>query len=267
MRCLAEMLEPLTRVLHGDAARQTHANVLSGLANKVAQQLPLVHRTCKHGAEATWREVLRTRTFAVREPCTGDREKAAGIPRAVYFFLGCGPYPEGLLGFVIDAPSTLARPASYTPFDTGSIEAHAVPTEPALAAEWDGPSKDRFLADHVGTGSELAAFSGAYLAAHFLEPMTYIRSKQCSDPDFPAYHGLRSTTGDRRAWTIEVQAHEDVAFGAGGGTLLEIVAARRALVEDLPDDLVGLARVAVPENGILESIADGIAERITAGVA
>ena len=48
--------------------------------------------------------------------------------------------------------------------------------------------------------------------------------------------------------------------------LVEIVAARQSLVEELPDDLVGLARVAMPENEVLESIAEGIESRITAEV-
>jgi hypothetical protein len=174
--------------------------------------------------------------------------------------------PDGLVGFVLDAPSVLTRPASYTPFDSGAIEKYAVPAAPALAAAWDGPAKDRFLAEHAGMGRELVAFSGPYLASLFHEPLTYVRGGQRSNPDFPAYHGLQSTSGDRRAWTMEVQVHENVAFGAGGATLIEIVAARPALVEDMPDDLVGLTRVASPENEVLESIAEGIAARIAAEI-
>lgn len=64
-----------------------------------------------------------------------------------------------------------------------------------------------------------------------------------------------------------MQVHEDVAFGAGAATLIEIVTARPAQIEDLPDDLLAFARVASPENEVLESIAEGIAARITAEVA
>ena len=202
MRPLEQMLESLELALHGDDARRAHAVRSFASASEVAQRLPLVHRTDKPGAEITWLEVLRSRLFVAGEPCTGDREKAAGIPRSAYFFVGCGAYPDGLVGFVLDAGSVLTRPASYTPFDSGSIEKYAVPAEPTLAATWDGPAKDRFVADHAGIGHELVAFSGPYLASHFHEPLAYVRGGQRSDPDFPTYHGLRSTGGDRRAWTL-----------------------------------------------------------------
>lgn len=267
MRSLQEMLESLDSLLALDVARQQHAVSLSGRASEVARRLPLVHRTNKPGDDPTkWSEVLSRRKFIASAPCTGDREKAAGIPRAAYFLVGCGAYPDGLVGFVLDAPSVVTQPSSYTPFDSGSIEKYAVPRDPTLAAAWDGPAKDRFLAAHVGPGRELVSFSGPYLASHFHEPLSYVRGRQRSDPDFPAYHGLRSKVGDRRAWTLEVQVHEDVAFGAGGATLIEIVAARPAQVEDIPDDLVGITRVASPENEVLESIAEGIEARILAEV-
>ena len=112
----------------------------------------------------------------------------------------------------------------------------------------------------------MAQFVGPYLAAHFTDPLGYVRSPQHSEPDFHAYHGLQSGNRDRRAWTLEVQVHEDVSFASGAPLLTEIVAARQALIEDLPDDLVGLARVAVPENEVLESIAEGIVSRIVAEV-
>lgn len=269
MRSLEEMLGSLELILRGDEARQDHATRSVALASEVARRLPLVHRTNKPGEEREqikWQAILDSRTFAAREPCTGDREKAAGIPLAAYFFVGCGAYPEGLVGFVLETASVLTLPSSFTPFDSGSLTRFAVPAEAALAAAWDEPSKDRFLDDHVGPGRELVAFSGPYLAAHFREPLAYIRGGQRSDPHFPAYHGLRSTSGDRRAWTLEVQVHEDVVFRDGGATLVEIVAARHALTLDIPDDLLFLTRVASPENEVLESIAEGIAERITAEI-
>ena len=41
--------------------------------------------------------------------------RAPGVPRAAYFFVGCGAYPDGLVEFVLDAPAVLTRPSSYTP--------------------------------------------------------------------------------------------------------------------------------------------------------
>ncbi len=264
MRPLAQMLDSLVSPLLRDDARQEHAMLSFARASEVAGRLPLVHRTCKLGSESLWLEVLRTRRFVANEPCTGDREKAAGIPLAAYFFLGCGAYPDGLVGFVLDTPSVLALPASYTPFDSGSIEKYAVP---------DGRGSDL---GRSGAGSlPLRARGGRggcrgvrrALSRGALSRRPGLRALgQHSIPDFPAYHGLQSTSGDRRAWTIEVQVHEHVAFGAGGATLTEIVAARQALVEDLPDDPVALARVATVENEVLESIAEGIATRIAAAV-
>jgi len=254
-------------VLVDDDVRQENAWSTYKQADQVARLLPLVHRTCKDGDESKWHEVLATRRFEAREPCTGDREKAAGIPRAAYFFLGCGAYPDGLVGFVLDAAAVLRRPASYTPFDSGSIEKYAVPADPMKEAAWDGAAKDRFLADHVGVGVQVAAFAGTYLAAHFRDPLTYVRMGQRGRPEFDAYHGLQSTSGDRRAWTIEVQAHEDVPFPEGSDIVTEIVAARQTLVEELPDDLVAIARVARATDEVLESLAEGIATRIAARAA
>ena len=260
MRTLDEMFETLAGALGADELRQANVWATLDRANHVAERLPLVHRTYKRGAVAKWRELLSTRRFAAPEPCTA-REKAAGILRAVYFFLGCGAYPDGLVGFILDAPKLLARPASYTPFDSGSIEwGYAVPEDPARA--WDGPAKDRAFLDHTGHGHHAAAFAGPYLAAHFRDPMTYVRLGQRSTPEFPAYHGLKSVTGDRRAWTIEVRVHEDVPFPEGDPILTEIVAANALLIEELPDDLVDRARLATAEGEVLESIAASISAGI-----
>jgi hypothetical protein len=265
LRVVTEMLETLVSRIEGDELRQENVWRSHSRACEVGRRLPLVHRTCKPGAETLWHAVLNERKFAAREPCT-DREKAVGIPRAAYFFVGCGAYPDGLVGFVLDAPSVLARPASFTPFDSGSIEKYSAPADPAALAGWDGAAKDRFLAEHVGAGSDVPVFAGPYLSSHFRDAYDYVRRPQHATPDFAAYHGLSSGTGDRRAWTIEVQVHEDVTFGVGDPVLVEIVAARQSLVEELPDDLVGLARVAIPENEVLENIGEGIASRILSEV-
>jgi hypothetical protein len=267
MRPLIDMLEPLASAVVEDDARHANAWLSHGRAIRVATRLPLVHRTCKSDAVTGWRELLATRRFAASEPCSGEREKAAGIPRAAYFFLGCGAYPEGLVGFVMDAETVLTQPSSYTPFDSGSIEKYTVPVEPARAEAWDATAKMEFLAAHTGHGAEVMDFASSYLAAHFRDPLTYVRHGHKSVPDFSAYHGIASTSGDRRAWTIEVQVHTDVPFPEGGATIQEIVAARAALIEELPDDLVLVARVAAAENEVLESIAAGIVARVDAEAA
>ncbi len=191
----------------------------------------------------------------------GEREKAAGVTRAAYFFLGCGAYPDGPLAFVFDAEAVLARPASFTPFDSGSIERYSEPREPRLLARWDGAAKDRFFTQHLGWGHDLVSFSAAFIAAHFHEPFDYVTRGHRSEPDFPTYHGLVSHSSDRRVWTIEVQAHDDVPLTLRQPGVCDIVAARPSLLEELPDDLMARARVAKVENEVLESIAERILER------
>jgi len=262
------MLETLVlRALEDD---KRHENAWHSFvrASEVGRRLPLVHRTSKSGTDTKWFDILRTRSFVADTPCTGARELAAGIPRAAYFFLGAGAYPKGLVAFVLDPSSVLNQPSSYTPFDSGSVDnpAFLCPIDAASAAAWDVPARDRFLTTHVGAGVEVLGFAGPYLATHFVDPFSYVRAPQISSPDFAPYHGMYSPNGDRRAWTIEVQVHHDVMFGAGGATLTEIVVARKMLLEDLPDDLISLARVATPENDVLGSVATGIASSITAEV-
>jgi len=265
MRTLEDMLGSLASAIVKDEAQHENAWDALPRANEVAQRLPLVHRTCTSGAEADYHALLRVRRFVAGPPCT-ERERAAGIPNAVYFFLGSGAFPDRLVGFVLDTETVLRRPASYNPFDSGSLDKYAVPADPMREASWDAAARDRFLSEHLGRGQDVAAFAGPYLAAHFREPMTYVRLGQHAPPEFPAYHGLKSKTGDRRAWTIEVRAHEDVPFPPGSGVIKEIVAARETYVEDLPDDLVARARLATAPDRVLESIAERIEMALEAEV-
>jgi hypothetical protein len=265
---LTDMLDTLVRQAVDDEKRHENAWHSFARANEVGRRLPLVHRTCKSDTDAKWLDILRTRSFVADKPCTGARELAAGIPRATYFFLGVGAYPKGLVAFVLDSSSVLKRSASYTPFDSGSVDNPAFlrPMDMTNTTTWDDAAKDRFLAAYVGTGSDVLSFAGPYLAAHFVDPLSYVRAPQISSPDFAPYHGMSSPNDDRRAWTIEVQVHDDVTFGTGAATLNEIVVARKMLLEDLPDDLVDVARVATPENDVLGSVSEGIVSSITAEI-
>lgn len=260
-----------------DAARSASASRSLAKATEVGNRLPLVHRTAKpadfasisdtteSSPSSSWLDLLHSRSFTAKKPCT-SREEAAGIAKAAYFFLGCGAYPDGVVGFVLRAPGVLAGSASFTPFDSGSLEKHAIPRNPAALAAWNAAAKERFLTEHLGNGKDVQAFAGFFLASHFDDPMSYVHRAQQSRSDYDTYHGLESTNGDRRAWTIEVQAHDDVRFGPGGAALEEIVVARKELLEELPDDLLRFARVATAENEVLESIAEGIEARIRAEV-
>src|SRR5262245_44241903 len=115
MHSIAEMLVNLNAALADDNSRQAHAKGVAAAGASVANVLPLVHRTCKPGAEETLSTLFRERVIAAGRPCTGSREIAAGIPRAAYFFLGCGAYPEGLVAFVLSREVVLRAPSSFTP--------------------------------------------------------------------------------------------------------------------------------------------------------
>lgn len=64
-----------------------------------------------------------------------------------------------------------------------------------------------------------------------------------------------------------MQAHHDVAFGPSDEHLLEIVVAKPSLLDELPDELIGKARVAHAEGEVLEAIAKRIEDRIAAEIA
>lgn len=153
---LTDMLDTVVRRAVDDEKR--HENTWNSFhrANEVGRRLPLVHRTCKSGTDTKWFDTLHTRSFVATAPCTGARELAAGIPRATYFFLGVGAYPKGIVAFVLDTSSVLKRPASYTPFDSGSIDnpAFLCPIDTTILATWNDTAKDQFLAAHVGAGGD-----------------------------------------------------------------------------------------------------------------
>lgn len=263
VRELSEMVAPLIATAMADPERHGNAWARHEDAQQIARQLPLVHRTCKPGSEHEIGELMRLRRLIARHPCTGTREVTAGIPRALYFFLGCGAYPEGVIGFVFHPKAVLSGPASYTPLDSGSLENHASPSDPSRP--WDDAAKQQFLDDHLGRGQEVAEFAAPYLATHFRQPMHYVEREQKSEPDFAAYHGLVNSEGDRRAYTIEVQAHDDVPLDLDESSLLELVVARESLLAEIPRDMIGRARIASAENEVRAGIAEGISRRMTKG--
>lgn len=199
MKSLVEMLRPLAAAVTAEASRHANAWATYGSAQAVAQRLPLVHRTAKPGAAANWLDIVEHRRVATQQACT-TREHRAGVTRAAYFFLGCGAYPDGQVGFVLDRTALHGQACSYTPLDSGSLERHAVPADPSQP--WDEAAKDRFFEAHHAQGAEVHDFAGPYLAAHFQQPLQYVRCPQRSQPDFAPYHGLKDPHEDRRAFTI-----------------------------------------------------------------
>lgn len=248
MRRLETMLADIQQRLDLDRPRAEAADQCRADARALTRRFPLVHRSVKaNGPRLS--DILATRRLLAEAPCT-PRELDCGIERAVYFFLGCGAFPEGAVAFLASAAVLNTSQATYTPFDTGSLEHHASPRE--ASAPWRGSDKDSFLANHLGFGNEALTFSIEYIAAHFKSPPDYVRRQQRSDPDFPTYHGLVSRSGDRRAWSIEIQLHDDLALDVQH--LDAIILGQPDLLADIPDDLVEKVVISEAEGSITTTI-------------
>lgn len=140
--------------------------------------------------------------------------------------------------------------ASYTPFDTGSLDKYARPRDPA--SSWEDADRHEFLATYLGHGADAVGFAAEYVAAHFVDVCEYVRRPQVSLPDTPVYHGLESTSGDRRAWSIEVQVHEDVALDEQRVEYL--VLGPQDIFVDVPDDLTSKVIVAEDDGSLASTI-------------
>jgi hypothetical protein len=179
--------------------------------------------------------------LSTRTPCTA-LERELGIAATIYFFLGCAAYPEGDVAILCKPEAARRLRSSFWPFDTGGIATGRV--VPSGGAELPEEDKRKALQSYWGSGAELGGFSTEYLGAHFADPREYARRGQEMEPDFPPYHGFVSVTGDRRAWTIEVQIHEPLSLKRAEGLVQAIVVQRHQLLADLPDELTFDASVA-----------------------
>lgn len=238
-RTLGEMLKTLTAVVEADPTRSRRASQCRTSAGRVARQMPLVRRIAgpvrgSRPVAQTWMGAIDEHALEPVGPAT-DIEAAIGVPPSVYFFLGAAAYPAGDIAILCVSRVTEARSSSFWPFDTGAIAKEYV--RPSGAGSWSASDREACLATYWGSGNDLVDFATEYLAAHFAEPLDYVRAPQQSNPNDPPYHGLVSTSGDRRAWTLEVQVHARVSLAAPQGFLHAIVLKRHHLLADLPDDL------------------------------
>lgn len=260
------MLTRLRESLEQDPPRAVAAETSRTGAQSLIQHCPLVHRTVWPTEPAdernptlferknpTLQEILASGRLTAIAPCT-QREVDCGIDRVVYFFLGCGAFPDGSVAFLARAAVLNTKRASYTPFDTGSLTHWSRPRDPGQS--WEESDKAKFLADYLGVGGDAVAYSIEYVAAHFRSPPDYVCRPQRSDPDFATYHGLMSPSGDRRAWSIEVQLQEDLELDIEH--LERIIVASHDLWLDIPDHLSGITPPAEPEGSILTAIHDYI---------
>lgn len=248
VKSFTEMCGGIQRVLGADDARERIAARNLDRARALADRFVLTHRTVSPGA-APLHEILGDGHLRARRPCT-SREVDCGIERAVYFFLGCAAYPEGAVAFLVPSRVLERIPASYSPFDSGSLSSYARPRDPL--ASWDDPEKHAFLDAHLGEGADAVTFSVEYVAAHFADATDYVRRPQRSEPDFPTYHELVSPSGDRRAWSIEVRLHEDLVLDVDH--IEAIVLGQPDLLADIPDELAGTVVIAEDEGSITSRI-------------
>lgn len=233
------MCDLLRACFAADADRQERAQ-------RLADRFPLVHRTW---GGPTLTAIFDQKCLRATLPCT-PRERECGIPRALYFFLGCPAYPQGVIAFLISTRVLERADASYTPFDTGSLDKYSRPRDPDRA--WEDEHRREFLATYLGQGADAVGFAAEYVAAHFVDECDYVRRPQTSLPDKPTYHGLESTSGDRRAWSIEVQLHGDLALDEQH--VEHLVLGPQDLFVDIPDALTSKVVIAEDDGALAPTI-------------
>lgn len=256
---LEALLEELDRVVSADDERRAAAQAGRATAERLAPLLPLVHRTGKRGTASAARILAEGRLRA--EPVKTEGERELGLDQAVYLFLGYPAYPHGRIAFVVRSQA-LPSGGTFSPFDSGALEGGWL--EPASGPFTDAATRAACLAQYTGAREVLEGFTGPYLAAHFRDARDYVRVSSPGLPDFPPYHGLRSTTGDRRAWTIEVRASADVDLLPSPDLLEEIAIDGVDLLEQVPDHYVAFAVVREGDLDFAEWLSSRIAARLEA---
>lgn len=218
----------------------------------MAATLPLVHRTVPIDQPQRWDDILRTACIRATLPCT-ERERRLGSTRAAYFFFGHPAWPSGLVAFILPAHADVLNQATFTPFDSGGVDEHMVPHDPS-AGPLDDDAKDDLLRDHVGAGAELHAVAAPFIATHVRESERYIWYAQDRRPDWPEFHGYTSRSPDRRSWTIEVQAHEDVAITPYEERLEALIVGGKSVGLRVSDDLFGLVTEVETEEDVPQAV-------------
>lgn len=253
-RTLADLLKDLSEVVDQNVVRKLSCAMSRKAAERLSSLLPLVRRIHAGVAGTPWQKVLQD---GVLEPTkTTPLEATAGIQRSVYFFLGCAAYPKGDVALVVETRLTTALDASFWPFDTGALSSPSRYFTLSTGESLDEAKQRQIFEKFWGAGADLCPYVQEFLSAHFADPIQYVRIGQKGSPDHAPYHGLKcSKDNDRRAWTIEVQAHARVPLKGGSGYLRQIVLRRHQLVDDVPNDMVGFTKVSNDlELGVREEI-------------
>lgn len=263
-RDVACLLDALRRVIADDADRRVASDENAVRASETVALMPVVHRTADPKSPRDWRRILGAEPPAIAlSAVLSDEEAVVGLTHAAYFFLGCAAKPEGNVALVLQTDAVTQKPSTFSPFDSGALgSGYLRPADEAL--DWSNDARAQALDMHTGAGSDLGDFAGEYVGGHFRNPDDYVRREQTSEPDFPTYHGLRSSNGDRRAWSIEVRSHEPVNLEPAG-VLQHIVLARRQLFHDVPERFCDRVVVAQSADGQTGDVAATVASVILHG--
>lgn len=253
-----QLLAAIHHACGADASREACRTAGAAEAQQLAPHLPWMHRT---GRSATWRKLFTT--GRLDPSAVNPHEALDGRSQSVYFFVGACAFPKGNIVLVFHSTHADWLPrATFTPFDTGSLAGFAVidPAHPAHSsyAPWTTTHQCGYLQDHAGNASALPEYLPTYLACHFRHPADYVTRPQISTPDIPPYHGLQSTSGDRRAWTVEVQLHGDSGAILDSESLLEIVVLGKDRFDALPATFKAMARL-IEEDDNTDSPPDPVA--------
>ena len=121
-RTLHELQAMIGAATRSDPERQMSRDRVIARARLLAATLPLVHRTAWPGQPRDWRQILAAAPPLITPSGhITSEERAAGLPRAAYFFFGCSAFDKGNVAFLLNTAVLAGRTSSFTPFDTGAL--------------------------------------------------------------------------------------------------------------------------------------------------
>jgi hypothetical protein len=196
-------------------------------SSALAGRMRWVHRTGKRGG---WQQQTELRP----QPTDTPAERDAGLLGAVYFFLGAGAYPKGLVAFVVELPNAAG---TFTPFDSGGL-LKGIDVLGADGRSMDEERRRPLWNQWRGDLADVLPFAARWVSNLFDDPARYLTGVE---PDRPPAHG--AVFRGRLAWTIEAQVASTVDLSERATAVL---VGRRDLVDDLPSGL--LRFVVLPES-------------------
>lgn len=159
------------------------------------------------------------RRFKTKRTC--QAELALELGDCLYFYVGYACPHFGDMVFVFDPVLSAAWPGTATPFDTGGIIGHirAEPLNGTTVTEEQrrNPSsmeddvKTTFMGYvHAHRILDLGTWRGAFeafISSHFDSAADYVQGQKPKVDDPTGRH--RHPDNERRAWTWEIQKHQD----------------------------------------------------------